>query len=78
MLKTISLSFIDYIAPAGRQSPKPMKFKKITKMKDKQIASCACGTQLSAIIDKEGKMYLFGQVEDDLVDKQTGKYPLTP
>ena len=63
------------IAPAGRQSPKPMPFKKITKMKEKTITGCACGTHLSGIIDKEGKLYLFGVIDlDDLVDKQTGTH----
>ena len=65
--------FFFTVAPAGRQSPKPMKLKKITKMKDKEVASCACGTHVSALVDKEGKMYMFGQIEEELIDKQTGK-----
>ena len=73
MYISISHIYNDHtLAPAGRQPPKPMKFKKITKLKDKEVTGCACGTHLSAIVDKEGKMYLFGQLEEDLVDKQTG------
>ena len=44
-------------------------------MKEKTITGCACGTHLSGIIDKEGKLYLFGVIDlDDLVDKQTGTH----
>ena len=49
-----------------------MKLKKIAKLKDQEIARCACGPQSSAVISKDGKLFMFGSLEEDLVDKNTG------
>ncbi|XP_011407139.1 PREDICTED: E3 ubiquitin-protein ligase MYCBP2-like, partial [Amphimedon queenslandica] len=59
-------------APVGRQQPKPVKLKKFSKLKDQEITSCACGPHTTAFIGKDGKLFMFGALEDDLVDKTTG------
>ena len=49
-----------------------MKLKRIAKLKDQEIAKCACGPHSSAVISKDGKLFMFGSLEEDLVDKSTG------
>ena len=64
--------FVHFIASGGRQ-PKPVKLKKMNKIKDHEIVSCACGPHTSALISRDGKLFMFGLPEDDLVDKSTGE-----
>ena len=59
------------VAP-GRQQPKPLKLKRMAKLKDQEVVGGACGSHATAIVSKDGKMFLFGSLEDDLVDKTTG------
>lgn len=45
-------------------------------MKEHEIISCACGPHLSAMITKDGKLLMFGQLGTDeelVVDKSTGE-----
>ena len=43
------------------------------KLKDHEVDYTACGPHCSAIITKDGKLYMFGSVEEDLVDKSSGQ-----
>ena len=45
----------------------------MNKIKDHEIVSCACGPHTSALISRDGKLFMFGLPEDDLVDKSTGE-----
>ena len=46
--------------------------KRITKLKEHEIVTAACGPHVSAMIGKDGKLFMFGSTEEDLVDKSTG------
>ena len=47
--------------------------KRIAKLKDQQIVSGACGTHTMSLISKDGKVFMFGNIEKDIIDKSTGK-----
>ena len=57
---------------AARAQPKPMKLKRISKLKDYHIIKTACGTHTSAMISKDGKLFMFGNLDEDLTDKTSG------
>ena len=48
-----------------------MKLKRMAKMKD-HIVGGACGTHASCLISKDGKVFMFGHLDEDLTDKNTG------
>lgn len=66
------LPLLPFSAPVGRQQPKPVKLKRFNKVKDHEIRSCACGPHTTAMISKDGKLFMFGSLEDDIVDKTSG------
>ena len=41
-------------------------------MKDHQAITTACGAHGTALISNEGKLFMFGNLEDDVTDKSTG------
>ena len=55
------------------RAPKPTKLKRIAKVKDSHIVSGACGGNNCCLICKEGKVFMFGPTEGDIVDKNTGR-----
>lgn len=57
----------------GRGQPKPSKLKKVAKLSKQEVRGCACGGHATAMLTQDGKLYMFGSLEDDLVDKSTGK-----
>ena len=59
-------------AVGGRQHPKPLKLKRLAKLKDVEVVSSACGSHATALITQDGKLYMFGTFEDDITDKSTG------
>lgn len=56
----------------ARAQPKPMKLKRINKLKDHHIVKVACGTHTSAMISKDGKLFMFGSLDEDLTEKSSG------
>ncbi|KAL5460457.1 hypothetical protein EMCRGX_G033908 [Ephydatia muelleri] len=52
----------------GRQQ-KPMKLRRMVKMKDQEVAFTACGGHSSALVTRDGKLYLFGGFDEDVTDK---------
>lgn len=56
----------------GRGQPKPAKLKRVVKLKEQEVVNCACGGHASAVVTKDGKMFMFGSLEDDLTDKSSG------
>ena len=48
--------------------------KKINKLKDHQVLSWAASTNCSAAVTTEGKLFMFGKVDEDIIDKTTGLY----
>ena len=55
----------------GRQQ-KPVKLKRIAKLKDQEVAFSACGAHSSALVTRDGKLYLFGSSDEDITDKGGG------
>lgn len=49
-----------------------MKLKKVGKLKDHVVISCAASQHCTALVSEEGKLFMFGNVEEDVVDKTTG------
>ena len=56
-----------------QQHVKPMKMKRIVKLKDHHIVGGACGAHATCFISKDGKVFMFGNLDDDLLDKSTGE-----
>jgi len=55
----------------GRGPMKPLKLKRVAKLKEQEIVSVACGAHTTAMISKDGKLFMFGSLEDDLVDSSS-------
>ncbi len=66
------LVYVIAMYTAGRQ-PKPTKLKRIARVKDSHILSGACGGNNCCLVCKEGKVFMFGPTEGDIVDKNTGE-----
>ena len=49
-----------------------MKLKRINKLKDHHIVKTACGTHASAMVSKDGKLFMFGSLDEDLIEKSSG------
>ena len=49
-----------------------MKLKRVTKLKEHEVVSSACGAHATAMVTKDGKLFMFGSLEDELTDKSTG------
>lgn len=60
-------------AVGGRQQPKPMKLKRILKLKEQEVMSSACGAHATAMVSKDGKLFMFGSLEEELTDKSSGE-----
>lgn len=58
----------------GRGQPKPVKLKRVAKLSKQEVCGCACGGHATAMITRDGKLYMFGSLEEDVVDKSSGKY----
>ena len=52
---------------------KPAKLKRIGKLKDHHIVSGACGAHATCLISREGSVFMFGNLDEDIVES-TGKY----
>ena len=61
-------------AVGGRGQPKPVKLKRVAKLNKQEVCWCACGGHATAMVSRDGKLFMFGSLEDDLVDKATGIY----
>ena len=57
----------------GRGQSKPAKLKRVAKLSKQEVCGCACGGHATGMVTRDGKLYMFGSLEDDLVDKSTGK-----
>ena len=57
----------------GRGQPKPAKLKRVSKLSKQEVSGCACGGHATAMVSRDGKLYMFGSLEDDLVDKSSGE-----
>ena len=57
----------------GRGQPKPAKLKRVAKLSKQEVCGCACGGHATAMVTRDGKLYMFGSLEDDLVDKTSGE-----
>lgn len=55
----------------GRRQPKASKPKKIAKLEGKQATACACNHGSSAVVTKDGELYMFGK-DNAHVEKSTG------
>lgn len=51
---------------------KPAKLKRMVKLKDQHIVNGACGAHATCLISKDGKVFMFGNLDDELLDKSTG------
>lgn len=71
----ITVLIISSSLVGARQQLKPIKLKRMSKLKDHQIVSSACGTLGTALISNEGKLFMFGNLDEDLTDKSTGEPP---
>ena len=44
-----------------RRQPKPVKPKKMIKLENKVISQCACNSGTSAMVTKQGELFMFGK-----------------
>ena len=51
----------------------PAKLKRMAKVKD-HIITGACGGHAICLISKEGKVFMFGELDENLTDKSSGMY----
>lgn len=51
---------------------KPAKLKRMLKLKDQHIVGGACGTHATCLISKDGKVFMFGNLDEGILDKSTG------
>lgn len=58
---------------SGRQAQKPIKLKRMMKLKEQEVVSSACGAHATAMVSKDGKVFMFGNLEEDLTDKSSGE-----
>lgn len=56
----IQISFVNFAAKVRRQ-PKPVKPKKMIRLENKFIAYAACNSGSSAVLTKDGEVYMFGK-----------------
>ena len=49
------------ISAKGRRQPKPMKPKKMIKVEGKHIVFTACNSGTSALVTREGELYMYGK-----------------
>ena len=55
-------------------NPKPTPFKKIGKAKDAGIISASCGNHTTALLNKEGQLYMFGDLPiSGITDEASGE-----
>ena len=45
------------------------------KLKDQHIVNGACGAHAACLVAKDGKVYMFGNQDEDFIDKNTGMGP---
>jgi len=72
-VRLLHLRACDPPPPVGRGPMKPLKLKRVAKLKEQEIVSVACGAHTTAMISKDGKLFMFGSLEDDLVDSSSGE-----
>ncbi len=62
------------LSPApGRQPQKPLQLKRMMKLKDQEVVSSACGSHATAMVTKDGKVFMFGSLEEEVTDKSSGE-----
>ena len=69
--------FFIFVPAKVRRQPKAVKPKKMIKMEGKVIVQCACNSGTSAMVTKQGELYMFGK-DTIHIDPVTGKYPPNP
>ena len=75
----ICIIYCDVIpAVGGRGQPKPAKLKRMAKLSKQEVCACACGGHATAMVTRDGKLYMFGSLEEDLVDKASGEWARLP
>ena len=65
--------YLARLSAGGRGQPKPAKLKRMSKLSKQEVSGCACGGHATAMVSRDGKLYMFGSLEDDLVDKSSGE-----
>ena len=50
-----------FCAAKGRRQPKPVKPKKMIKLEGKHVVHTACNNGTSAVVTKEGEVFMFGK-----------------
>ena len=63
---------MDFISAKARRQPKPLKPKKMIKVEGKNIVYSACNSGTSALVTKEGELYMFGK-DKTYADSASGK-----
>ena len=58
--------------PAPRQQ-KPVKLKRMARVKDQHIVSGACGSHKTYLVADDGKVFMFGSFDGDLAARPTGE-----
>lgn len=52
---------IKIVSAKGRRQPKPVKPKKMIRLESKQVVFAACNSGSSAVVTKDGEVYMFGK-----------------
>lgn len=66
-----------FVSISAANNPKPIPYKKIEKVKDVGIISASCGNHTTALLSKEGQLYMFGDLPiSGITDEATGKKSL--
>ena len=61
---------------AAANNSKPIPYKEIEKVKDTGIMSASCGNHTTAMLSKEGQLYMFGDLPiSGITDEATGEKP---
>ncbi|XP_013400127.1 E3 ubiquitin-protein ligase MYCBP2 [Lingula anatina] len=62
----------DSSAAKGRRQAKPSKPKKMIRLEGKNVVQCACNNGTSAVVTKEGELFMFGK-DNGHTDEATGQ-----
>lgn len=62
------------VSAKGRRQPKPVKPKKMIRLESKQVVFAACNSGSSAVVTKDGEVYMFGK-DTSHCDHASGELP---
>ena len=66
-----------FVSTSAANNPKPIPYKKIEKVKDVGIISASCGNHTTALLSKEGQLYMFGDLPiSGITDEASGEKSL--